>query len=101
MEIVRTFFLLKGGGGLLKISVIGGTENMMGCDLPGRIGTHAATVIYHFWEIFLEFILAKMGCNYELDWNNLHKNQLYHTFKATNRNEQLWHVFTILKEIWK
>ena len=61
IEIVRTFFLLKGGGGLLKFSVIGGTENMMGCDLPGRIGTHAATVIYYFWEIFLEFILAKRG----------------------------------------
>ena len=29
--------------------------------------------ISHFWEIFVEFSSASLGCNYELNWNNLLK----------------------------
>ena len=30
--------------------------------------------VYHFSEIFVEFSIADLKCNYELNWNNLYKN---------------------------
>ena len=32
----------------------------------------------HFSEIFAEFSLTNLGCNYELDWNELYKNKVYY-----------------------
>ena len=36
-------------------------------------------------EIFVEFSLVNLRCNYELDWNNLHKNWVYHTKISENK----------------
>ena len=41
--------------------------------------------MYYFSETFVEFKLANVGCNYELNWNNLYENWEYYKKISENK----------------